>query len=65
MAETVEAEKYLKCSNCKCKYHNKEETIINDFGYNRLGERFKCCIKCRNRNIKYRKKSDEKNKSSD
>jgi len=60
MTEANEPEKYIKCSNCKCKYHNLEENIINDFGYTRLGERFKCCIKCRIRNKKYRKTSTDK-----
>ncbi len=48
--------KYITCSNCKCKYHNNDEYIKNDFGYNRLGERFKCCLKCRTRALNSRKK---------
>ena len=47
MTETLEIEKYIKCSNCKCKYHNNEEYIKIDFGFNRLGERYKCCVKCK------------------
>jgi hypothetical protein len=43
----VEMEAYIKCSNCKCKFHNKDENIAKDFGYNRLGKRFKCCVKCK------------------
>ena len=37
----------IKCSNCRCKFINDDEHIKSDFGYNRLGERFKCCLKCR------------------
>ena len=40
-------DKYIKCSNCKCKYINDKAHILNDFGYNRLDERYKCCVKCR------------------
>ena len=32
-------DEYIKCSNCKCKYHNIDETIKEDFGYNRLGDK--------------------------
>ena len=46
MAEHCEVDKYVKCSKCKCKYHNKDDNIKEDFGYNRLGDRFKCCVKC-------------------
>jgi len=31
---------------------NNDEHIVNHFGYNRLGERFKCCFKCRERSSK-------------
>ncbi len=48
-----EKDKYINCSQCKLKYHNNEDNIKNDFGYNRLGERFKCCVRCRNRAKKY------------
>ena len=51
MTEQYGKDKYLKCSSCKCKYLNEEEHIKTDFGYNRLNERFKCCVKCRNRNM--------------
>ena len=40
---------HIKCSNCKCKFINVNENIDIDFGYNRLGERYKCCVKCRDR----------------
>ena len=53
MAEQSEESKYIKCSTCKCKYINDDEHIKIDFGYNRLKERFKCCVKCRNRSIEY------------
>jgi hypothetical protein len=50
MTEQSEAEKYIKCSKCRCKYINDDEHIKNDFGYNRLNERFKTCVVCRARN---------------
>ena len=31
----------------------QDEHIKNDFGYNRLNERFKCCVKCRDRSYEY------------
>ena len=37
------------CSDCKSKYINDEEHIHNDFGYTRLEERYKTCVKCRAR----------------
>ena len=40
-------DKYIQCSRCNCKYINDPEHIINDFGYTRLNERYKGCIKCR------------------
>ena len=49
MSEQIEAEKYIKCSKCRCKYLNDNEHIKTNFGYNRLHERFKCCVKCRNK----------------
>jgi hypothetical protein len=55
-------EQYIKCSNCKCKYHNKDENIEEDFGYSRLGERFKCCVKCREKRRKYNEKYRESDK---
>ena len=47
MTEQSEADKYIKCSKCRCKYINDDEHIKNDFGYNRLEEQFKTCVKCR------------------
>ena len=47
MTERSEADKYIKCSKCRCKYINDDEHIKKDFGYNRLEERFKTCVKCR------------------
>ena len=42
-----ESDKYIKCSMCKKKYHNDDNHIKEDFGYSRLGERFKTCNTCR------------------
>ena len=52
MTEQSETDKYIKCSKCKCKYINDDEHIKDDFGYNRLNERFKTCVKCRSKNKK-------------
>ena len=49
MAEECGDNKYIKCSKCKCKYINDDKHIKNDFGYNRLEERFKTCVKCQER----------------
>jgi len=40
---------HIKCSKCKCQYINDDEHIKNDFGYSRLGKRYKTCSKCRAR----------------
>ena len=45
------AERHIKCMRCKCKYINDDDNIKNDFGYNRLNERFKTCVKCRNKYV--------------
>jgi len=42
-------DKYIKCTACWCKYINDDEHIKNDFGYNRIEERYRTCIKCRER----------------
>ena len=42
-----DGDKYIKCSQCKCKYNN-DESIKDNFGFNRLNEQLKTCVKCRN-----------------
>ena len=37
----------IKCSTCKKRFLNNKEQVELHFGYNRLNERFKCCIRCR------------------
>ena len=49
MTEQHGEEKYMKCSQCKCKYINDDEHINTDFGYNRLNKQYKTCVKCRNK----------------
>jgi hypothetical protein len=58
MEEINTVDQYIKCSNCKCKYHNNDENISIDFGYNRLGKRFKTCTKCKRKRqeLKIKKK---------
>ena len=50
MTDNNSNDKYIKCSRCRCKYINDDEHIDQDFGYSRLGERFKNCVKCRDTN---------------
>ena len=50
MAEECKNNKYIRCSKCGSKYTNDEEHISTDFGYTRLEERYKTCVKCRARN---------------
>jgi hypothetical protein len=47
MAEQDKDTKYIICSRCKCKYINDDEHIKTDFGYTRLNEKYKTCVKCR------------------
>ena len=35
------------CNRCKHKYDINDDEIKIHFGYNKLNERFKCCVKCR------------------
>ena len=53
MAEQGEVDKYVKCSKCRCKYINDDDHIENDFGYNRLNERYKTCVTCREKHKQY------------
>ena len=64
MAEQSETSKYIKCSKCRCKCHNNDDHIKTGFGYNRLGEQFKCCVTCRARNREYTRTYYEKNKDA-
>ena len=54
----TETDQYIICSRCKCKYINDDKHIESDFGFNRLGERYKSCVKCR----KQRKNQTENDK---
>ena len=51
MSKTIKHEsedKFIACSRCHIKHHNTPESISQNFGYKRLGDRYKLCIKCRN-----------------
>ena len=50
MTEEGENDKYIICSKCRSKYINDEEHITKYFGYTRLEERYKTCVRCRARN---------------
>ena len=52
MTEQSGEDKYIKCSKCKCKYINDDKHIKNDFWFNRLNERYKTCVSCRNKTSK-------------
>jgi len=62
MTELNETDKYIKCSKCRCKYINSDDSIKKDFGYNRLNERFKTCVKCRSKSREYSKLYQETHK---
>ena len=47
MSEIDKDDNLIYCSRCHVKYHNTSESISKYFGYKRLGERYKLCIKCR------------------
>ena len=49
---------YILCSGCHGKYIDDGEHIKCDFEYNRFGDRYKCCVECRNRNKTYREKNN-------
>ena len=67
MAETNTSEdnKYIKCSKCRLKYKHNDIDKAHDFGYNRLGEQFKTCFICRDKQKKKREniKKEEKQNS--
>ena len=50
MTEQGMDNKYIKCSRCVRKFINDNDHIKHDFGYNRLEERFKTCVQCRDKN---------------
>ena len=45
MTAQSEQDKYIKCKGCKCKHINVDEHIKQDFGYKRLCEKLKSCVK--------------------
>ena len=47
MSEIDKDENLISCSRCHVKYHNTSESISRNFGYKRLGDRYKLCMKCR------------------
>ena len=55
MAEQTREEQYIKCSRCQMKYINNDDHIKKEFGYNRLNERYKTCIACRDNRKQYKK----------
>ena len=59
MSEQSEQDKNIKRKGCKCKYINDEEHK-QYFGYNRLGEQLKSCVKCRSKAKKYQTDNADK-----
>ena len=55
MTEQDNEAQHIKCASCKCKYHNNDESIKDNFGFKRLGDRYKCCVKCRANRVAYYK----------
>ena len=64
MTDNDEVERYIKCSDCRCKYKNDDTNIAHDFGYNRLGEKFKTCVICRDKRKKKRNNSNKEEKQN-
>ena len=60
MTEQDSKDKYIKCSRCKCKYINDDNHNKTDFGYDRLNERYKTCVTCRERHKQYVSNNTEK-----
>ena len=60
MTETNEDNSYIRCTNCKCKYINDDENIKKEFGFHRLNEQFKTCVKCRGASQRSREKKLQK-----
>ena len=56
MTEQGKNDKYIKCSRCRMIYYNNDNAIKQHFGYNRLDERFKTCVKCRQYRLDNREK---------
>ena len=57
--EQTEAESsniYIMCSKFEMKFINDDEHIKNDFGQNRLQERYKNCVKRKKQNAEKNKK---------
>ena len=52
MTQSNEKPQYLYCSGCSVKFINDDEHTKIDLGYNRLNDRFKSCVKCRDRYAK-------------
>ena len=63
MTDQNREDQYIKCSRCNMKYINTDDNMKKDFGYNRLNQRYKTCIKCRNDRKQYRKNNADKMKS--
>ena len=59
MTEQDSKDKYIKCKGCKCKYINDEGHIKEDFGYNRLGEKLKTCVKCRSKSQLFKEQAKQ------
>jgi hypothetical protein len=51
---------YIKCAGCKCKYNNDGDSIKAHFGFNRLNEQLKTCVKCRNCRAQYQQDNFDK-----
>ena len=66
MAEAItsETDTYIKCSKCRLKYKYNDIDIAHDFGYNRLGEKFKTCVICRDKRKKKRNNSNKEEKQN-
>ena len=62
------AEQHIICSRCKSKFINDDEHIKANFGYNKLGGRYKTCVSCRlkkNNSVDTKKDDKQEDKQED
>ena len=64
MAQEENTPMYLHCSGCVKKYINDDEHVKQDFGYDRLGRRYKSCAQCHERYERHRESHKEERRET-
>ena len=64
MAHEDNKPKYLYCSGLGKNYINDDEHVKQDFGYDRLGRRYKSCAQCRERYARHRESHREERRET-